>query len=262
MRLDVYLTENGFAESRQRAKIMIAGSCVTLNGKLATKPSAEVREGDWVEVSGDPIGYVSRGALKLKAAFEAFELSADSKIAADIGASTGGFTEYLLKQGAARVYAVDAGTNQLAAKLRADVRVVPMEKYNARNLVLNDFDGGVDLAVMDVSFISQTLILPALVGILKEQAFFVSLIKPQFEAGRDAIGKGGIVKNSASRAMAIKKVIDCAAANALSFCGLAVSPILGGDGNTEYLACFSKGGAIAPFDGNVDLLISKMVNMR
>ncbi|MBQ9133335.1 MAG: TlyA family RNA methyltransferase [Clostridia bacterium] len=262
MRLDVYLTENGFADSRQRAKVMIAGGCVTLNGKPASKPSAEVREGDLIEVSGDPIGYVSRGALKLKAAFEAFALSADGKIAADIGASTGGFTEYLLEQGAARVYAVDAGTDQLAAKLRADVRVVSMEKYNARNLVLNDFDGGVDLAAMDVSFISQTLILPALVGILKEQAFFVSLIKPQFEAGRDAIGKGGIVKNSVSRAMAIKKVIDCAAVNGLSFCGLAVSPILGGDGNTEYLACFSKGGAIAPFDGNVDLLISKMVNKR
>ena len=262
MRLDVYLTENGLADSRQRAKVMIAGGCVTLNGKPASKPSAEVREGDLIEVSGDPIGYVSRGALKLKAAFETFALSADGKIAADIGASTGGFTEYLLEQGAARVYAVDAGTDQLAAKLRADVRVVSMEKYNARNLVLNDFDGGVDLAGRGITFISQTLILPALVGILKEQAFFISLIKPQFEAGRDAIGKGGIVKNSVSRAMAIKKVIDCAAVNGLSFCGLAVSPILGGDGNTEYLACFSKGGAIAPFDGNVDLLISKMVNMR
>lgn len=262
MRLDVYLTENGFADSRQRAKTMIAGGCVTVNGNPAVKPSADVREGDLVAVSGDPIGYVSRGALKLKAAFETFGLSADGMTAADIGASTGGFTEYLLEQGAARVYAVDSGTDQLAAKLRTDARVVSMEKYNARNLAAEDFDGGVDLAVMDVSFISQTLILPALVGILKEQALFVGLIKPQFEAGRDAVGKGGIVKNPVSRAMAIKKVIDCAAVNGLAFCGLTVSPILGGDGNTEYLACFSKGGAIAPFDGNVDLLISQTVNMR
>lgn len=262
MRLDVYLTENGFADSRQRAKIMVTGGCVTLNGKSVTKPSADVREGDSIEVSGDPIGYVSRGALKLKAAFEAFGLSAEGRIAADIGASTGGFTEYLLEQGAARVYAVDSGTNQLAAKLRADRRVVSMEKYNARNLSIGDFDGGVDLAVMDVSFISQTLILPALVGILKEQAVFVGLVKPQFEAGRDAIGKGGIVKNPVSRAMAIKKVIDCAAANGLAFCGLIVSPILGGDGNTEYLACFSKGGAIEPSCGNIDLLISQTVDKR
>ncbi len=262
MRLDVYLTENGHADSRQRAKVMITGGCVLLNGKCILKPSADVQQGDTVEVSGDPIGYVSRGALKLKAAFEAFSLSADGKIAADIGASTGGFTEYLLKQGAARVYAVDSGTNQLAAKLRTDARVISMEKYNARNLSIRDFDSGVDLAVMDVSFISQTLILPALVGILKEHAYFVSLIKPQFEVGRDAIGKGGIVKNPVSRIMAIQKVIGCALENGLSFCGLTASPILGGDGNTEYLACFSTGGAVASFDGNVDLLISQTVNTR
>ncbi len=262
MRLDVYMTENGHAESRQRAKVMIHSGCVSVNGKLATKPSAEVREGDLVTVSGDPIGYVSRGALKLKAAFEAFLLSANGRIAADIGASTGGFTEYLLEQGAAKVYAVDSGTDQLAKKLRADARVVSLEKYNARNLAPQDFDGGVDLAVMDVSFISQTLILPALVGILKERSFFVGLIKPQFEAGREAIGKGGLVKNPVSRAMAIKKVIDCATANSFAFCGLIPSPILGGDGNIEYLACFSRGGMLQPYDGNIDLLISQTVSTR
>ena len=262
MRLDVYLTENGHAESRQRAKIMITGGFVLVNGKAVVKPSADIREGDTVTVSGDPIGYVSRGALKLKAAFETFGLSAHGLIAADIGASTGGFTEYLLEQGAEKVYAVDSGTDQLAAKLRADARVVSMEKYNARNLSIADFDSGVDLAVMDVSFISQTLILPALVGILKERAYFVGLIKPQFEAGREAIGKGGIVKNPVSRAMAIKKVLDCAAESGLVFCGLAVSPILGGDGNTEYIACFSKGECIKPYTGNIDLLISKTVQVR
>ena len=259
MRLDLYLTENGHAESRQRAKIMITGGFVSVNGKTALKPSAEIGPADTVVVSGDPIGYVSRGALKLKAAFESFGLSANDMIAADIGASTGGFTEYLLTQGASRVYAVDSGTDQLAMRLRTDPRVISMEKYNARGLSPADFPGGVDLAVMDVSFISQTLILPALTGILREHSYFVSLIKPQFEAGREAIGKGGIVKTSVSRAMAIRKVIDCATENGLAFCGLIVSPILGGDGNTEYLACFSKGDFLAPYSGNTDLLISKTV---
>lgn len=262
MRLDVYMAENGHADSRQRAKVLIAGGCVFVNGTPVTKPSAQVADGDAIVVKGDPIGYVSRGALKLKAAFEVFGLSADGLVAADIGASTGGFTEYLLEQGSEKVYAVDAGTDQLAAKLRADPRVICMEKYNARNLSIGDFDGGVDLAVMDVSFISQTLILPALVGILKEKSFFVGLIKPQFEAGREAVGKGGIVKNPVSRAQAVKRVIDCAEQNGLTFCGLDVSPILGGDGNTEYIACFSKGDLIKPYTDNVDLLISKIVNAR
>lgn len=260
MRLDVYLTENGHADSRQRAKLLIVGGFVKVNDKAVTKPSFDIADGDAVAVSGDPIGYVSRGALKLKAAFETFALDANGKTAADIGASTGGFTEYLLTKGAVKVYAVDAGTDQLATKLREDARVVSMEKYNARNLDISDFDGGVDLAVMDVSFISQTLILPALTGILHETSILVSLIKPQFEAGRDAIGKGGIVKNSASRAMAIRRVIDCAIQNGLTFAGLMVSPIQGGDGNTEYLACFAKGDALPAFTGNIDLLISQTVH--
>lgn len=260
MRLDVFLTENGHADSRQRAKGLIVGGYVKVNEKVITKAAFDVTESDSVVVSGDPIGYVSRGALKLKAAFEVFALQADGKTAADIGASTGGFTEYLLTRGATKVYAVDAGTDQLAAKLRADARVVSMEKYNARNLDIADFDGGVDLAVMDVSFISQTLILPSLNGILKDTAFLVSLIKPQFEAGREAIGKGGLVKNPASRAMAIKRVVNSAKENGLMLVGLTVSPILGGDGNTEYLACFSKGGALPAYTDNIDLLISQTVH--
>jgi len=259
MRLDVYLTEKGHAESRQRAKVLIVGGYVKVNDVIVTKPAFDITEKDAVVVSGDPIGYVSRGALKLKAAFEAFGLDSTSKVAADIGASTGGFTEYLLTKGASKVYAVDAGTDQLAAKLRTDSRVVSMEKYNARNLDIADFDGGVDLAVMDVSFISQTLILPALNGILKEESFLVSLIKPQFEAGREALGKGGIVKNPVSRAMAAKRVIDCARENGLVLVGLVPSPIRGGDGNIELLACFSKGGALPAYSGNIDLLISETV---
>ncbi len=259
MRLDVYLTENGHADSRQRAKVLITGGYVSVNGKDVTKPALDVKENDTVQISGDPIGYVSRGALKLKGAFEAFALDVRGLVAADIGASTGGFTEYLLSRGATKVYAVDSGRDQLAAKLRADARVVCMEGYNARALDVSDFDEGVDVAVMDVSFISQTLILPALAGIMKERSFLVSLIKPQFEAGREAVGKGGIVKNPVSRAMAAKRVIECANANGFVLVGLVPSPIRGGDGNMEFLACFAKGDALPAYVGNVDLLISETV---
>ncbi|MBE6680601.1 MAG: TlyA family RNA methyltransferase [Ruminococcaceae bacterium] len=256
MRLDLYLTSNGYADSRQRAKVLIVGNCVSVNGKLASKPSFDVTDADKVEVSGDPIGYVSRGALKIKAAFEEFNLFAQGKIAIDIGASTGGFTEYLLEQGAAKVYAVDSGSNQLAEKLKNDGRVVSMEKYNARNLQRADFSDNIEFAVMDVSFISQTLIIPSLTQVLAEKAVFVSLIKPQFEAGREAIGKGGIVKNVASRAMAVHKVVDCAKENGFDLFGIIASPIKGGDGNTEYLACFSRGGILPKKDLNIDLLIN------
>ncbi len=255
MRLDVFLSENGYAESRQRAKLLITSECVSVNGKMVNKPAYDVSGNDTVNVSGDPIGYVSRGALKLKAAFETFGLSANGLVCVDIGASTGGFTDYLLKQGAKKVYAVDSGTDQLAMSLRNDKRVVSMEKYNARNLSLDDFDSGVDMAVMDVSFISQTLIIPALYDILKAGAIFVSLIKPQFEAGREAVGKGGIVKSPASRAFAIRKVIDFALKHGFRLCGLTVSPILGGDGNTEYLAYFAKGDSASPIIENIEQLI-------
>ncbi|MBR5315041.1 MAG: TlyA family RNA methyltransferase [Clostridia bacterium] len=257
MRIDVFLHENGYADSRQRAKVLITSECVSVNGKIINKPAYDVDISDMVVVSGDPIGYVSRGALKLKAAFEEFNLDAKNLVCIDVGASTGGFTDFLLKNGAATVYAVDSGTNQLSPSLLNDARVVSMEKYNARNLSPTDFGCAVDMAVMDVSFISQTLIIPALVNVLRDGAVFVSLIKPQFEAGKDAVGKGGIVKNPASRAFAIKKVIECATVNGLSLRGLTVSPILGGDGNTEYLAYFTKDENNNTFSENLDLLISR-----
>jgi len=257
MRLDVFLFENGYADSRQRAKVLVTSGCVSISGKLITKPAYDVTDNDIVTVSGDPIGYVSRGALKLKAAFETFILSANGLVCVDVGASTGGFTDYLLKNGAKKVYAIDSGTNQLAPLLRSDKRVVSMEKYNARNLVLSDFENAVDFAAMDVSFISQTLIIPSLVGIMKDGAVLVSLIKPQFEAGREAVGKGGIVKNPASRAFSIRKVVECAESNGLKLVGLTVSPILGGDGNTEYLACFIKEVNGSSKNENIDLLISR-----
>ena len=242
MRLDVYLTENGYADSRQRAKVLISSNCVSVNGKISTKPAFDVKSGDEVAVSGDPIGYVSRGALKLKAAFEAFSLSADGKVAIDVGASTGGFTEFLLQNGARKVYAVDTGTNQLAEKLRNDQRVVSMEKYNARNLNREDFSDSISFAVMDVSFISQTLIYPACADILSGGKTMITLVKPQFEAGKKHIGKGGIVRDK--NGSVIKEIMQRLdeSANSCGFMrvGFCDSPIVGGDGNREYLAIFKR----------------------
>lgn len=261
MRLDVFLTQNGYCESRQRAKLLIEAGRVFVNGKTAVKAAFALDGSETVTVGEDPIGYVSRGALKLKAAIETFPVSVCGKVAADIGASTGGFTEVLLENGAAKVYAVDSGSGQLAEKLRKDPRVLCMEKYNARDLRLEDFDDGVELAVMDVSFISQTLILPSLCGILRGGGNLVSLIKPQFEAGREAVGKGGIVKSAVSRARAIRRVADAAAECGLILNDLAVSPIKGGDGNIEYLAYFTKSSESANTDENMDLRISRIVGL-
>ena len=239
MRLDVFLVENGYAASRQRARLLIDSGCVFYNGAPAKKAAQAVLAGDAVEVTGLPLAYVSRGALKLKAAFEVFSLSADGCAVLDIGASTGGFTEYFLERGARLVYAVDAGSGQLAEKLLRDTRVISMEKYNARALDPTDFPEPPSIAAIDVSFISQTLILPAAARVLAPCSILVSLIKPQFEAGRAYVGKGGIVRSSAARVLAIRRVLASAAESGFSFCGLIASPIAGGDGNTEYLACFS-----------------------
>ncbi len=243
MRLDVYLTEHGYAESRTRARGLIEEGAVILDGRKALKASALVDETLAHTVSVENTQkYVGRGGLKLEKALEVFSVNVEGAVALDVGASTGGFTDCLLQNGAARVYAVDAGEGQLAQKLLKDERVVNMEKYNARALVPSDFPILPDVAVMDVSFISQTLILPALADVLREDGVLVSLIKPQFEAGRSAIGKNGIVKNASDRRLAMERVLDAAAACGLACFGLDISPILGGDGNTEYIAAFRKGG--------------------
>ncbi|MBO4979044.1 MAG: TlyA family RNA methyltransferase [Clostridia bacterium] len=243
MRLDVYLAEQGYADSRTRARGLIEEGAVTLDGRTALKASMGVDETVAHTVTVENTQkYVGRGGLKLEKALEVFSVRVDGAVALDVGASTGGFTDCLLQNGAARVYAVDAGEGQLAKKLLQDGRVVNMEKYNARNLSCTDFPVPPDVAVMDVSFISQTLILPALSGVLGEGGVLISLIKPQFEAGRGAIGKNGIVRNASDRRLAMERVLDAAAACGLSCFGLDISPILGGDGNTEYIAAFRKGG--------------------
>lgn len=216
---------------------MIEEGAVTLDGVVVKKPAKDV--------SGEPEitvlqkRYVGRGGEKLEGALSLFGVSPLGLRALDIGASTGGFTDCLLQHGAAHVVALDAGQGQLHQTLREDVRVTNIEKYNARNLTPAD-TGLCDMAVMDVSFISQTLILPKIPDVLREGGILISLIKPQFEAGRAALNKQGIVRHAKDRVLAVRRVLSAAAEVGLSCCGLAPSPILGGDGNEEFLAYFQK----------------------
>ncbi|MBQ7358402.1 MAG: TlyA family RNA methyltransferase [Clostridia bacterium] len=240
MRIDIYLTQNGYAESRNKASKLIDGGLVGVDGRTVTKPSEEIDEDIPHSVTiKEHDGFVGRGGKKLEGAMDTFGLDVTGKRCIDVGASTGGFTQCLLMRGAASVVAVDSGRGQLHKSLLCDARVTNIEGYNARNLNAKEF-GIFDCAVMDVSFISQTLIIPALSGIICENGFFVSLIKPQFEAGRQAIGKNGIVKRARDREYAILRVVECAQACGLSLAGITVSPIKGGDGNIEYLAYFIK----------------------
>ena len=241
MRADIYLTANGLSESRARAKRSIEEGRLFVNGKNVTKCSAEISDTDKVELRGEDMPFVSRGGLKLLGAIKTFGLDVNGLTAVDIGASTGGFTDCLLQHGAKKVYAVDCGTDQLHKKLKNDERVVSIESFNARVLTEETLGEKCDIAVMDVSFISQTLLYEAVKRTVKDGGLFVSLIKPQFEAGKSAIGRGGIVKDKKVHVSVIKSVLIKAEETGLGIVGLDVSPIEGGDGNTEYLALFRVG---------------------
>lgn len=255
MRLDRYLVEKGYATGREAAKRLIEASEVLVDGKVAKKPSLDVIDEALVEVTATPPRYVGRGGEKLAGALALFSLSPAGLSALDIGASTGGFTDCLLQHGAKSVVAIDAGVGQLHPSLLADPRVTNIEKYNARDLSF-DAVGVHDLAVMDVSFISQTLILPRIPLVVKQGGKLVSLIKPQFEAGRGALNKKGIVTDPRYRILAVTRVLESAAAAGLYCLGLAPSPILGGDGNEEFLALFEvREGAL----DNTHISIEKTV---
>lgn len=239
MRADLYLTGNGYAPSRQRARTMIEAGNVTIDGIAVKKPSQEIADGTHTVSVTDVIPYVGRGGLKLEAALDAFLINPSDWTALDVGASTGGFTDCLLQRGAKKVYAIDAGEGQLAQKLREDPRVIVREHLNGRELDRSHLCGEqVDLIVMDVSFISATYILPRFPLALKRGGYAVCLIKPQFEVGKDMIGKGGIVKDRGAHRYAIERVCDCAQSLSLMPIGLIPSPIKGGDGNREFLVCF------------------------
>lgn len=243
MRLDLYLVQRGVVPSRTKAQEWIAAGCITVDGVPARKPSLDVGENAAVSVSAPPYDYVGRGGVKLEAALDAFRIDASGLVCADIGASTGGFTDCLLRRGAAKVYAVDSGEGQLSPLLRSDGRVVSMEKTNARYLTKNALGEPCDLVVMDVSFISQTAILPAVAELLREEGAYVGLIKPQFECGRAALDKRGIVRDPRRRESAVRSVADVCASLGLSVRGLIRSPITGKDGNAEYLIHCIKSSA-------------------
>ena len=243
MRLDVYLTALGLVRSRTEASDLIAEGAVSVNGVVRTKPSFAVEDDlppETVVITRDAHPYVSRGGEKLAAALRAFKLSPKGCVAIDVGASSGGFTDCLLQSGAKTVYAVDVGEGQLVPTIANDSRVLSFEHYNARFLSRSDFPETPTFAVMDVSFISQTLILPALSLLLPSGAHYIGLVKPQFEVGRDGLGKGGIVKDDRLRRTAVDRVIRAAAEVGLSHLGTIDSPILGKDGNHEFLSAFIK----------------------
>lgn len=244
-RLDAELTARGIARSRERAKEMIKAGSVTINGRLAKKPSDEVSLEDVIESSEQEL-YVGRGALKLEKAAEFFQLGFSGKICLDIGASTGGFTEYMLVHGAERVYAVDVGHDQLAESLRADSRVVNLENTDIRNVTAEDLGGCVDFICADVSFISLTKILPKVTELLKADGTAAVLIKPQFEAGKRDIGKRGIVKDRKVHQRILDEIDSFARLIGLAPSAYTFSPIKGGSGNIEYLVKLSKASADLP----------------
>jgi len=240
-RLDVELTARGLAPSRARAQALILAHRVRVDGRVESKAGAAVAAAAVIEVAGPEHPFVSRGALKLAAALDAFAIAVEGLDCLDVGASTGGFTDLLLARGARRVIALDVGHNQLDWRLRSDPRVVVMEGVNARHLGAGDLPFAADLAVVDVSFISLRLVVPALLPQLAPDARLVCLVKPQFEAGREQVGKGGIVRDEAVRRAAIDDTVTALAALGLELIGLLPSPIRGQKGNLEELAVFRTG---------------------
>ena len=244
-RLDVLLVERGLQETRQKAQATIMSGLVFVNGQRVDKPGTAVPNEAAVEVRGSALKYVSRGGLKLEKAMASFPVRLDGAVCGDIGASTGGFTDCMLQNGASKVYAVDVGYGQLAWKLREDPRVVCLERTNARYLTHEQIPDELDFASIDVSFISLKLILPAVYGLLKEGGHVACLVKPQFEAGREKVGKKGVVRDPAVHLEVLEHFLGHAAESGFAVLGLTYSPIRGPEGNIEYLGYLEKSAASA-----------------
>lgn len=234
-RLDVLLVERGFAESREKAKAIIMSGNVFVDGQREDKAGASFPEKVQIEVKGTPLKYVSRGGLKLEKAMSHFDVSLEGKVCMDVGASTGGFTDCMLQNGAVKVYAVDVGNGQLAWKLRQDERVVCMEKTNIRYVTKEHIQEAVEFASIDVAFISLTKVLEPVKNLLTEEGQVVALIKPQFEAGREQVGKKGVVRDKSVHLEVIERVIAYAVSIGFEVLNLEFSPIKGPEGNIEYL---------------------------
>ena len=250
-RIDKLLVERGLVESRTKAQALVMAGVVLVDEQLVNKPSDAFTPNARIRIKGgdDPASrYVGRGGLKLEKALRDFELTIADWECLDVGASTGGFTDCLLQHGAKHVIALDVGHNQIDYRLRTDARVEVREGVNARYLQPGDFQTKFDLAVMDVSFISATMIMPAIVPLLKEAGLLITLIKPQFEVGRGEVGKGGIVRDPAKHARVIEEVNDAAEKLGLLVRGVIESPIHGADGNVEFLALYEiqRAGASPP----------------
>ena len=239
-RLDVLLTERGLLDSRQKAQATIMSGIVFVNGQRVDKVGTAVSNDALIEIRGTTLPYVSRGGLKLEKAMQTFPLTLTGKICADIGASTGGFTDCMLQNGAKKVYAVDVGYGQLDWKLRNDARVVCMERTNARYLTHEEIPEELDFASVDVSFISLKLIFPALYGLLRKGGEIACLIKPQFEAGREKVGKKGVVRDPAVHLEVLEHFLIHAKENHFTVLGITYSPIRGPEGNIEYLGFLRK----------------------
>lgn len=240
IRLDVALVEKGFAESREKAKAMIMAGIVFVNNQKSDKAGNTVKDDDIIDVRGETLKYVSRGGLKLEKAVSAFNLDLTDYVCADIGASTGGFTDCMLQNGAKKVYAIDVGYGQLAWKLRTDDRVVNLERTNFRYVTEEQIPEKLDFASVDVSFISLSLILPVMHNLLKDNGRAVCLIKPQFEAGKENVGKKGVVREKSVHIAVVEKISNLVLESGFSLLGLDFSPVKGPEGNIEYLCYIMK----------------------
>ncbi|WP_448901668.1 TlyA family RNA methyltransferase [Eubacterium sp.] len=257
-RLDVAVFEQGYAPSREKAKAIIMAGIVYVNNQKVDKAGFELKEGDVLEVRGKTLQYVSRGGLKLEKAMQKFPITLEGKVCMDVGASTGGFTDCMLQNGAVKVYSVDVGYGQLAWKLRTDERVVNLERTNFRYATREQIPDEVDFASVDVSFISLKHILPNLNTLLASDGQAVCLIKPQFEAGKEKVGKKGVVRDLNVHLEVVENVINLALENGFSVMGLQFSPIKGPEGNIEYLIYLNKSQEPVVSD---DVNAKELVNM-
>lgn len=253
IRADVLLVQSNMAPSREKAQALIMAGVVFADGKRIDKAGAAVSENAVIEIKDDPIPFVSRGGLKLKKALEVFPITLEGKVAADIGASTGGFTDCMLQNGASKVYAIDVGYGQLDWSLRNDERVRVMERTNARFMEPGWFETLPEFASIDVSFISLRLILPALYHCLTDGGEVVALIKPQFEAGRNEVGKNGVVRDAEVHETVCRRTVEFAGETGYDVLGLSYSPITGPKGNIEFLMHLKKNGQATIISDTIDV---------
>ena len=256
-RLDVLLVEQGLADSREKAKAIIMSGIVYVDNNKEDKAGTTFEETAKVEVRGNTLKYVSRGGLKLEKAMNNFGVTLDGKVCMDVGASTGGFTDCMLQNGAVKVYSVDVGHGQRAWKLRNDERVVCMEKTNIRYVTPEDIDDRVEFASIDVSFISLTKVLPAVKELMTENGEIVCLIKPQFEAGREKVGKKGVVRELSTHIEVVQMIVDYVRNNGFRTLDLSYSPIKGPEGNIEYLLYMTKDESRENAEFDIKALVSE-----